>query len=751
MIDTKQSHILIVEDDALLRQAISLSLKQSDYHISTASNGREALESLENDIPDLILSDMMMPEMNGLDLLKALRENPNYHSIPVILLTARNADDDIIQALDLGADDYITKPFDVTLLRARIRSKLNRRPVPITELVRDYRTHLFTYKAFLSEFERELTRAQEWNVQGCLAALNLHELEIVQSRFGDILSALSKQLAVLIAFDGSPIELICFDESGTMYLLMPEIDLDSAKSRLMKLEKRIAKHEFIFHGEKVYLTPSIGYVPVGNDLDVLTHLEHAQVALGQAISQLDLDPKPYLKQAPKGHSAPKVAKKSWWQKNSSIMVQIAMTIILGWIIPFMIYAFAGWGGFELASYVYILVVIALLFTATLIWIEGYLSLKTEQLPEITRDYPLASMIIPAYLPNEAATIRSTLEACFAVDYPSPIQVILAYNTPRRMPIEEELRALTEEYPNFMVLCVEGSTSKAQNVNSALSHVTGEIVAIYDADHQPARDAFQRAWAWISNGYDIVQGHCLIRNGDINLTSQIVAVEFEAIYALSHPGRARLHKFGIFGGSNGYWRTELLRSIRMQGFMLTEDIDSSMRVIQEGFKIKSDRDLISRELAPTTWDALWNQRMRWAQGWYQVTIRHGIRGLFRSKLSFRQKLGFFQLLVWREVYPWISVQIIPIVFYWAWKFGGFDKVDWFVPIFVVTSLVTFGTGPGQIFYILRLGHPSILKQRTWILKYLLFGFFYTEYKNLIGRVAQIKEIMGERNWKTTPRT
>ena len=76
--------------------------------------------------------------------------------------------------------------------------------------------------------------------------------------------------------------------------------------------------------------------------------------------------------------------------------------------------------------------------------------------------------------------------------------------------------------------------------------------------------------------------------------------------------SRLHQFGIFGGSNGYWKTELLHTTRMRGFMLTEDIDSSIRTVADGYRIKTDPLIISRELAPTSLSALWNQRMRWAQ-------------------------------------------------------------------------------------------------------------------------------------------
>ena len=86
----------------------------------------------------------------------------------------------------------------------------------------------------------------------------------------------------------------------------------------------------------------------------------------------------------------------------------------------------------------------------------------------------------------------------------------------------------------------------------------------------------------------MQGHCVVRNGDASWIARMVAVEFEVIYGVSHPGRARLHGFGIFGGSNGYWRRDVFRQIRLQRSMLTEDIDSTMRSLRDGFKIVSDR-------------------------------------------------------------------------------------------------------------------------------------------------------------------
>lgn len=741
--------ILVVDDDETTRLLLEVMLQDVGYTVYPVKNGADALHKLEQISPHLILSDVNMPGMNGMELLKTIRERPDTSATPVILLTARDGDENVIKGLDLGADDYLIKPVDTSVLRARIRAKLKRPPTPITELVRDYRTRLMTFPSFMSELERELLRIRHWKSFGYMAAIGFHELDTVYNQLGNVMDALVKQVGVLMGFDALPLELLSCDEIGHILILIPESTKQDVHIRLERLAKRIMHNEFILQNERVHVTPIIGYVELNGDTSASEQYDHILATLQYSENQLDLVPKFYSEQ-PKQDAVAKPAPTYWQQwltQQGSATFQILLTFIIGWLIPLAIYFLLARLGFDITHFMYILVVIALLFTSALIWMEGFFALRNDNPPSVQGDYPPATVIIPAYLPNEAATILSTLDACFNLEYPTPVQIILAYNTPRPMPIEETLHKLEKEHSNFTAMCVEHSTSKAQNVNSALSYVTGEFTAIFDADHHPAPDSLNLAWAWLANGYDVVQGHCLIRNGDVSFVAQLVAVEFEAIYAVSHPGRARLHQFGIFGGSNGYWKTELLRETRMQGFMLTEDIDSSLRTIQVGFKIRSDRDIISRELAPTTWSSLWHQRMRWAQGWYQVSLRHTLSSFLTRELSIRQKLGMFQLLIWREIYPWIAMQIVPIVIFSMWTKGDFN---WLVPIFVVTTIITLGTGPGQIFFILKRGHSSVTQRTRWMIEFMLFGIFYTEYKNLIGRVAQIKEIMGEHTWRTTPR-
>ncbi|HNF95060.1 MAG TPA: glycosyltransferase family 2 protein, partial [Anaerolineales bacterium] len=173
---------------------------------------------------------------------------------------------------------------------------------------------------------------------------------------------------------------------------------------------------------------------------------------------------------------------------------------------------------------------------------------------------------------------------------------------------------------------------------------------------------------------------------------------------------------------------------------------------DGVKIASDPDLISRELAPTNMKTLWNQRMRWAQGWHQVSLKHLLQALASKKLTVRQKFGAFWLLGWREAYPWLSMQMFPIILFWIQKYHGVENINWLIPIFVMATLFTLSVGPGQVFFSYRLSLPEIKQHKGWFVFYFIVtSLVYTEFKNTIGRVAQIKELFKERQWKVTPRS
>ena len=116
-------HLLLVDDDALMRRSLSFNLQQSGYRTSTAANAEDALDLAQRDAPDLVLLDIGLPGMDGLEALKRFKDRLN---LPVIFLTSRRRELDEVLGLELGADDYVTKPFDLDVLLARIKVVLRR-------------------------------------------------------------------------------------------------------------------------------------------------------------------------------------------------------------------------------------------------------------------------------------------------------------------------------------------------------------------------------------------------------------------------------------------------------------------------------------------------------------------------------------------------------------------------------------------------------------------------------------------------
>ncbi|WP_462203583.1 glycosyltransferase family 2 protein, partial [Frankia sp. CcWB3] len=449
---------------------------------------------------------------------------------------------------------------------------------------------------------------------------------------------------------------------GEVVVVLPTRPGRSAEAAFGEIVRTVASCDFAVDGERLRVTPVPGFVQVDDTIDDATALRRARLAMGLAAQQLDMVPVCYDPKMEPAENQPRRSGRPLHTRlrpSDAVQIVVSTAVCLG--LPFGIYSTLFTLGLDPTHVVFALLAIALAGTTLTTYLEQLSALEPEKCPDApAAPFPAASAIIAAYLPNESATIVDTVKAFLRLDYPGPLQIILAYNTPRYLPVEETLARIAESDPRFVPMHVPTSTSKAQNVNAAMPVVTGEFVGVFDADHHPAPDAFRRAWRWLSHGAAVVQGHCVIRNGEASRISRTVAVEFESIYAVSHPGRARMHGFGIFGGSNGYWRTDLLHQTRMRGSMLTEDIDASLRTIMSGERIVADPELVSYELAPTTMSALWRQRLRWAQGWYQVSRRHLWKAVGSPDLTARQKLGLLWLLGWREIHPWLSLQMYPLI-------------------------------------------------------------------------------------------
>lgn len=532
-------------------------------------------------------------------------------------------------------------------------------------------------------------------------------------------------------------ELVSMDaERGALVLELPTARPSAVRHRLNHLARHVARDPLpIGDGTRHALDVGVGWdVVVG---PAAPALDPIFAAAHDAVRQRDLDAKQFRDP------------RRFWSGLRTVGSQIAASYAIALLVPFALLVGLNLLGLDLGPAAYWFAVATLAVTSALMWSESLFALDPPQPPdEPEGPAPRASAVIAAYLPNESETIVETLRHFLAQDYSGRLQVLLAYNTPHRLPVEDDLTALAATDPRLQLLRVHDSTSKAQNVNAALRHVTGEFVGIFDADHHPMPGAFDRARRWLAGGYDVVQGHCVIRNGDESALTRLVAVEFEQIYAVSHPGRSVQHGFGIFGGSNGYWRTSALRELRMRGSRLTEDIDISIRAVGSGLRIASDPGLVSLELAPVTIRSLWSQRLRWAQGWFQVSATSVSAQVVNPLLTTRQKLGMFALLGWREAMPWFATLPLPVMAYLFWRDGAVSLSS---PLFLLTTLYTVLAGPVQALTAWRLAVPRLRTHPRWFAFYAVMTILvYSEAKNVAARVAQLKHLRGERQWVVTPR-
>lgn len=283
-----------------------------------------------------------------------------------------------------------------------------------------------------------------------------------------------------------------------------------------------------------------------------------------------------------------------------------------------------------------------------------------QFPTPDDQLPTIDILFSAYLPNEKNIVKGQLlHALRGLKYPKDkLRIWLIYNTPTPIePLETELKLMEKEHSKLHILKVPGSTSKAENLTHFFASATGaDIYGLFDCDH--FLHSYNPRWAaerFLSEGsaVDIVQGRCVVYNSNKSFMAKMIGLEFDQRHGLTWPGRSLMFGFGLFHGSNGYWRAKSIKGLGMDGDMLTEDVDSAFRAYSEGMNAVHDMNVISYEMAPTYFAAYWTQRMRWAQGWTQISMRH-ISLIWtnppapKPPRGMNERNGLFSILLFREV-------------------------------------------------------------------------------------------------------
>lgn len=381
-------------------------------------------------------------------------------------------------------------------------------------------------------------------------------------------------------------------------------------------------------------------------------------------------------------------------------------------------------------------------------------------------------IIAAYLPNELTVLVETVRAiatqieCLPAG--TTLDIVLSHNggsKEQRMALLEDLRKIESEIPDQVIvheLFVVSSNSKSENVNGALaffeelSQKRGNEftqIAMYDADHQPIPAAYRYALETMQDqNADMVMGRCCVRDG-----YKFIAIEFDIIYSVSHAGGCMVRGFGFFGGSNGYWDYKTLQETGMDEGMLTEDIDSSFRAQAAGHRMTYDPTIVSYEEAPPTLLALFKQRLRWSQGWCEVTLRQRTL-MFRNApgLTLWSRFCIFMLLPFREVYTYLSSFTVPISIVYLVRSGcgvaclDYRLVAFFVFCLKVPILMTLAA------WYLTVDRKKNVHYRMPTLtprdyfRYILVSYFYEFAKFHVTVMAHARHFLGLNAWVVTKR-
>lgn len=277
--------ILIVDDIPVNIQLIQSYLAAAGYETVVAQNGEEAIFRVRESLPDLILLDVMMPKMNGLDTCRILKQNKQTQHIPIIMVTALNELDDKIRGIEAGADDFISKPFNRLELLARVKSLLRlkffhdqlQEKVRLLEqakeqlrtlAVTDGLTNVYNYRYFREYLGQEFRRAERHKLVVSLVMMDIDFFKNYNDTHGHLAGdEVLRQVAQLMKKNTRSIDVVARYGGEEFVLVLPETNKNAAKIVAEKVRMLIETHAFPHKPKQAngHLTVSVGVATFPDD------------------------------------------------------------------------------------------------------------------------------------------------------------------------------------------------------------------------------------------------------------------------------------------------------------------------------------------------------------------------------------------------------------------------------------------------------------------------------------------------------
>ncbi len=266
--EKNQRRILVVDDDVFSQQMLRKTLEFEGYKVQVASNGNEALEVINNWYPHLVLLDINMPGLDGMQTLTTLRSQLNY--VSTIFISGNSTPEDIIKGLDAGADDYITKPFDPLVMLSRVRTQLRIKDIRddlrrvnnrLQELVEiDDLTGLFNMRSLYSKLQNEIERSARYGRPICALMMDMDHFKRVNDEhdhlFGSFVLA---EVGRIIRENIRKVDFAARYGGDEFLVVLTEADVNGAERFASRLSEYIRNHEFKNDMHSIHLTVSIGF------------------------------------------------------------------------------------------------------------------------------------------------------------------------------------------------------------------------------------------------------------------------------------------------------------------------------------------------------------------------------------------------------------------------------------------------------------------------------------------------------------
>jgi two-component system cell cycle response regulator len=286
--------VLVVDDDPIQRRQLEVTLGRWGYEVRTAKDGREALRLIGEEGPiQIVVADWMMPEMDGIELCRKIRDNQGHPYVYVILATSRDCRDDIVTGLDAGADDYLTKPIHHGELRARVGAgkrivDLQSRLLAAQEQLQIEATHdaltgLWNRRAILENLERELVRSGRQGTALAVVMADLDHFKRINDTHGHPIGDLAlREVAVRLSGATRPYDFVGRYGGEEFLIVAPGLERSGALDLGERIRNRVAATPVATSGPSLSVTLSLGVASLCGGAEVERVLAAADTALYEA-------------------------------------------------------------------------------------------------------------------------------------------------------------------------------------------------------------------------------------------------------------------------------------------------------------------------------------------------------------------------------------------------------------------------------------------------------------------------------------